>query len=442
MKRRLILIALVLALLLPGCGAEPAQTPQGVEDGHVSAGELVEQDGQKRFQFPNGQDAADCMIWLDGERYYFDSDGFLNPTAMWREVDGSWYRIGEEGYALRNRWFGTYYLLDSGEMATDQYIDRFHVNEDGFWPENSWSEADWLVGGTWHREGDSWVYENGDCVQEIDLSGVKSINRLGYDTYGEDGTLPEQSLPAYQRALEQGFTVLLCDLQFTRDGVGVCFHDRSIHRVARNRDGSELPSPDAGGERIYLAEHTYDALSAYDYGIYRGSEFAGLGLLRLEDMLEFCASQGVEELYIEIKDGDAAQIAAAVALTKQYHLPISWSGSTVEQCRAVVDADPTARVATMPCAIDQAAIDELLSLRTPENEVFFFAYGNAILTEDTVETLRRSGIAFEMGTIDSDAEVIRYWNEAYQYCSGIESDVIVASGIDLDDCLPAMTQGK
>ena len=85
----------------------------------------------------------------------------------------------------------------------------------------------------------------------------------------------------------------------------------------------------------------------------------------------------------------------------------------------------------MPYKIDNELIDELLSLRTGYNEVFVFAFGNTILTPDKVKLLSDNNISFEMGTIDSEKEILNYWNGAYYYCSGIESNTIVASKIDI-----------
>ena len=429
-------VILTLCLLLTACGTfinDPlsSDTTQSSDSGGCS--------DYITFQKPDGQYACDEMIWIDGKLYYFDLNGHLDTTSKWRRIGGEWYMIGADGYALRNQWYGSYYLLDDGVMAKDRYIDRFYVDENGYWSTNSWKEGDWLVEGKWTYKKDAWIYEHDGIEQKIDLSQMRSINRLGYDT-GADGKLPQQSLIAYKSAIDNGFRILLCDLQFTGDDVPVCFHDLSINDKARNRDGSDIATV-ADGEkltdedRIFIKDHTYDELSEYDYGIYKGEEYAGTGLLVLKDMLDFCAGNPVDELYIEIKDGTEEQIASAVRLVKGYSIRVSWAGTTIEQCRAVINADPDARIATMPYKVDQETIDELLTLRTHTNEVFIFAYGNAILTDENVALMKRYDIPFEMGTIDSEEEILRYWNEAYLYCSGIESNRVVASLIDIDKLL-------
>ncbi len=50
---------------------------------------------------------------------------------------------------------------------------------------------------------------------------------------GASGHAPEHTLPAYDRAVEMGAHFLEPDLQMTRDGVLVAFHDATLDRTAR-----------------------------------------------------------------------------------------------------------------------------------------------------------------------------------------------------------------
>ena len=89
----------------------------------------------------------------------------------------------------------------------------------------------------------------------------------------------------------------------------------------------------------------------------------------------------------------------------------------------------------MPRIIRDIEIQELLSLKRENNEVFFFTYDTAILTDEVLNKLRDERIPFEMGTIDSEVEIVNYLTENYQYCTGVESNRIVASKIDMDQVM-------
>lgn len=88
---------------------------------------------------------------------------------------------------------------------------------------------------------------------------------------GTRGHLPENTLPAFSRALEMGVTTLELDVGITRDGVVVVHHDRRLNPdVARGPDGQWVTAP---SPTVYSL--SYEELSRYDVGRIRpGSEYA------------------------------------------------------------------------------------------------------------------------------------------------------------------------
>ena len=95
-------------------------------------------------------------------------------------------------------------------------------------------------------------------------------------------------------------------------------------------------------------------------------------------MLEFCDNHSVLELYIEVKDGDKQQLEQTIDMVKSYNIDISWACTTYEQAQHIVNYDPYARISLMPYNINEE-LQNILSLKTGYNDVFIFAYGNAIL---------------------------------------------------------------
>ena len=85
----------------------------------------------------------------------------------------------------------------------------------------------------------------------------------------------------------------MCDLCFTKDSVPVCFHDEYINRIARDENGQELEND------IKIADLTYEEILKYDFGIYKGEQYKGTRILKLEEMLRL-AQRLNTELYIEI----------------------------------------------------------------------------------------------------------------------------------------------
>lgn len=256
---------------------------------------------------------------------------------------------------------------------------------------------------------------------------MRSINRLGIGQ-------PRQSIVSYKRAFNKGFRILLCDLLFTKDSIPVCFHDLYIgqnQQYVRMKDGSDIQMYPPEGERDSIHCMTYEELNEkYDFGIYGGEEFKGTKLLKLEDMLNLVKNLGCE-LYIEVKEMDEKQSITACRLVKKYGLEsrVSWTGD--ENMRYVVDNIPTARVSTMPYQITEHDISFLSSLKTGYNHVFFFGWNDTILNSIIVDKLIDNEIAYEMGTIDDEIDLNDYLNksEAYKYCTGIESNTIIAGKV-------------
>jgi glycerophosphoryl diester phosphodiesterase len=87
---------------------------------------------------------------------------------------------------------------------------------------------------------------------------------------GARGHLPENTLPAFARALEMGVDTLELDVGVTRDGVLVVHHDRGLNPdIARGPEGKWV-------SRATPINHlTYAELQRYDVGRLRpGSEYA------------------------------------------------------------------------------------------------------------------------------------------------------------------------
>ena len=88
---------------------------------------------------------------------------------------------------------------------------------------------------------------------------------------GTRGHLPENTLPAFGRALEIGVDTLEMDCGITRDGVVVIHHDRRLNPdFARGPDGKWVTAP-----APTIRELTFQELQQYDVGRIRpGSEYA------------------------------------------------------------------------------------------------------------------------------------------------------------------------
>jgi glycerophosphoryl diester phosphodiesterase len=120
---------------------------------------------------------------------------------------------------------------------------------------------------------------------------------------GSSGEAPENTLPAFERALEQGAAILETDVHATRDGVVVVYHDE---RVDRTTDGEGA-----------IAELAFDELrrldAGHDFSPDGGRSFPWRGRgLRIATLAEAFAACPGARFNVELKRDDAALVAGAL----------------------------------------------------------------------------------------------------------------------------------
>ncbi len=102
---------------------------------------------------------------------------------------------------------------------------------------------------------------------------------------GYSGAAPENTIPAFEKAIEAGFTAAVLDVQMLGDGTIVVMHDSSFARTT--------------GYRKRVWETTYDEIKDLDAGKYFSSEYEGTRIPTLDEVLKLCS--GKLFLNIEIK---------------------------------------------------------------------------------------------------------------------------------------------
>lgn len=98
---------------------------------------------------------------------------------------------------------------------------------------------------------------------------------------------PENTMPAYRAAVQQGYDIIELDVSVTKDMQFVMLHDATINRTGRYKDGSSLK------EEILISELTYKEASEYDYGLWFSEDFKGTKLPLFKEVLEFAKETGI-----------------------------------------------------------------------------------------------------------------------------------------------------
>lgn len=84
---------------------------------------------------------------------------------------------------------------------------------------------------------------------------------------------PENTLPAFEKAIEKGFDYIECDVKLTADNIPIIFHDTTTYRTTNLKKDVPITS-------LTLAQ-----VRSLDAGSWLGEEFAGVKIPTLKEVL-------------------------------------------------------------------------------------------------------------------------------------------------------------
>lgn len=240
-------------------------------------------------------------------------------------------------------------------------------------------------------------------------TSMKTINRLGYRENGGN----ENTMFAFKEAVKKGYNILLCDVRFTSDNIGVSLHDSTINRTARNVDGSII------NNTINIKDITLQQANQYDYGISGG--VSEVGIVTIEMLVKFCKMTNCE-LYLEYKDGSFSQYDELFEMINRYGM---LSNTTLTAGLNVLQRYgakyPELRLG-LNSSYSEENIMELTKLITDKNEVFLFGWDSDNLTTEQVKFMSTNQVKYEFGNVNDVERLIELMNSNMVYATRVESD--------------------
>lgn len=104
---------------------------------------------------------------------------------------------------------------------------------------------------------------------------------------GASKKAPENTLPAFKLAWEQGADAIEADFRLSKDGHIVCIHDSDTKRVS--------------GKKLNVSKSTLAELRKLDVGSFRGNSFKGTIIPTIEEV--FSTIPPKKKIFIEVKCG-------------------------------------------------------------------------------------------------------------------------------------------
>lgn len=104
---------------------------------------------------------------------------------------------------------------------------------------------------------------------------------------GANKVAPQNTIPAFEKAIEMGTDGFETDVHLSLDGVPVICHNYTIDETSNGT-----------GE---IEKMTLNELKSYDFGSYYSEEFKGTPLPTLDEFLDLTVGKGLKILNIELK---------------------------------------------------------------------------------------------------------------------------------------------
>lgn len=109
---------------------------------------------------------------------------------------------------------------------------------------------------------------------------------------GDSVRAPENTMPAFVLAVNEGVDIIELDVHETKDGEIIVCHDNNLNRVS--------------GQKIFVNETNYEDIKDLDVGSWFSPEFSYVRISKLEEALDFFGDYEDIDIQIEIKPNGAS----------------------------------------------------------------------------------------------------------------------------------------
>jgi glycerophosphoryl diester phosphodiesterase len=210
---------------------------------------------------------------------------------------------------------------------------------------------------------------------------------------GRSGVAPENTLAAFEEAIEIGADFLELDVRRSADGEIVCMHDAAVDRTT---DG-------AGA----VGDLTLGQLRAFDAGSWKGERYAGERIPRLVEVLEQIAPRLVVD--IEIKQREIAPQVAELIRAADAVRRVTIVSFDLDDLRAARDAEPTLAcgLITVGPSDESVGAGHALITSALETGANFISCLHSAITPTLVRECHLAGLLLMAWTMDAPDDIAR-----------------------------------
>lgn len=213
--------------------------------------------------------------------------------------------------------------------------------------------------------------------------------RIAHRGASGEGLAPENTLAAFERAIETGVDAVELDVRATRDGHLVVLHDAELDRTT-NASGP-------------VRELTLEQVRQADAGSWRGEEYRGQRVPTLAEVLELCRRRVL--VLVEIKaDGIAERTLQVIddLGAREQVVVQSFTPEIVRRVKVLQPGIPAALlVGRLPTAPSRLRARRLVT-QVLEVGANALAIWHATLTPALIEEVRKRAVSLWTWTVDEE----------------------------------------
>ncbi len=223
---------------------------------------------------------------------------------------------------------------------------------------------------------------NGTPLSAINLDRVLVTSHRGFSH-----SVPENTLPAIEKAIEEQADYVEIDVRLTSDGVPVLLHDASLKRTT------------GLNEKIWNV--TYAEVAQLDAGSWMGDEFTGITIPTLEEVFALAKGQVMLNLDLKYHVDEEGLVEKVVALIEEYDMEyqcviFSTNFGCLEQVKAL---NPDIQTGYILYQLYTGLLDN-------EN-IDFFSMKSTLVTKEVVDEIHTHGKTIHTWTVNTKAEIER-----------------------------------
>jgi glycerophosphoryl diester phosphodiesterase len=216
---------------------------------------------------------------------------------------------------------------------------------------------------------------------------------------GEHLAHPENTLPAYQAAVDAGADYFEVDVRTTRDGKLVLLHNATV-------DARTLSTGP-------LREMTFDQVRALDAGIRFSAAFAGTKIPTFEEALALARRAGAG-VYVDVKDASPEALLDALNRHAMAERVVVYGG--FETLQRLATANPKIRV--MPEAVNVDVARRNLAAMKPR----VVAFDRNDFLDPVVELVKAAGAEVYVDRLGAQDDAAHWEDAVRRGATGIQTD--------------------